>query len=167
MPQLWTLDTTTGAGSPVGPLGLDATMQDVSGIAFSPAGTLYGWTESNPDTLITIDTTTGAATVVGSLSPNSTRILGGLDFDPDSGVLYWNDGVSLHTVDPATAATQLVGTTGGSISMSAIVFTSVPEPAATLLLAAGIGCLGASQRVRRRRPGRSRAPLECPIRMIM
>lgn len=146
-PMFWTIDTATGAGTAVGPLGV---LFDFSGIAFSPKGTLYGWTESSPDRLYTIDPATGAATLVGTMTPDSFRILGGLDFHPDTGTLYWNDGVSLRNLDTDTAETTLVGDTGGSISMSAIVFTSVPEPAAALQLLVGATVLASLRRRRAR-----------------
>ncbi len=69
--QLVTIDTTTGAASPVGgPLG-----GSVLGIDFAPSGTLYGVDRAS-DTLVTIDTTTGAASPVGPLGLRGVNILG-------------------------------------------------------------------------------------------
>jgi hypothetical protein len=61
---LLTIDTTTGAGTVIGPIGFSG----VEGIAFTPAGTLFGISDAalgGTGDLIIIDPVTGAGAVVG------------------------------------------------------------------------------------------------------
>jgi hypothetical protein len=60
---LITIDTTTGAGTPIGDL--VPASETAADITFGADGTLYGWLEAGTDDLITIDLLTGAATVIG------------------------------------------------------------------------------------------------------
>ncbi|MHC5010799.1 MAG: IPT/TIG domain-containing protein, partial [Planctomycetota bacterium] len=65
---LYTIDTSTGGATVVGPIGTS-----VTGLAMSPTGTLYAteavrWViNGTTPNLLTIDTTTGAGTIVGPL----------------------------------------------------------------------------------------------------
>ena len=58
-----TINTTTGAGTLVGSVGLDD--EEVADLTFDAAGNLFGWTEMYTDDLVRIDTATGTATPVG------------------------------------------------------------------------------------------------------
>src|SRR6185295_1087887 len=99
--ELVTINTTTGASTTVGLLG--AAGRDTSGLAFRADGTLFGVALGpTPDRLITIDTITGVATTIGSLGTNvPAPTVGGLEFDPDSGILYYSDNQNLYSVSPA------------------------------------------------------------------
>lgn len=70
--SLWTIDTTSGAGSKIGSVGTTL----MHNLAFAPGGTLYGIAAleagepgENESWLMTIDTGTGGTTVIGSRLP--------------------------------------------------------------------------------------------------
>jgi len=132
---LLTINPSTGVASTVGPLG--SAGRDTSGLAFSPAGVLYGvaFRDGNADQLITIDTTSGAASPIGLLGTNvTTPTVGGLEFDPDSGILYFSDNTNLYTVNTATGLATLVGPHG--VTGMAGLAATVPEPSTSCLLCA-------------------------------
>lgn len=118
--RLYDINQFTGAASNPRVLGTDA----ISGIALSPDGTLYGWTDEFATVngtpvdgaLVTIDPATGATSLVGNVSPFPSGALaseGDIDFNPTSGELFGvtsNNGVSLlFTIDPSTAANTEIG----------------------------------------------------------
>ena len=113
---LWRVDSSTGAATPVGSMGL--VMTD---IAFSPSGVLFGVTFNS---LYQINPQTGAATLLGSLGVGSAN---GLAFGP-GGVLFLSTssgpaGGELRTVNPLSGATTLVGSLGFA-SEGDLVFSS-------------------------------------------
>jgi len=63
--SLWTIDTTTGAGSAIARVGTSR----IDNLAFAPDGTLYGITTGTDAHLVTIDTATGNTTTIGSAFP--------------------------------------------------------------------------------------------------
>lgn len=85
--MLYDVDAMTGAASNPRPVGLG----HVVGIAWSPAGTLYGLTNStapqHPNSLVSIDPATGATQVIGSTGL-TTIVEGDLARDPTTGQLY-------------------------------------------------------------------------------
>lgn len=85
--MLYDVDAMTGVASNPRPVGLG----HVVGIAWSPAGTLYGLTNStapqHPNSLVSIDPATGAAQVIGSTGL-TTIVEGDLARDPTTGQLY-------------------------------------------------------------------------------
>lgn len=130
---LLTINPSTGVATTVGPLG--SAGRDTSGLAFSGAGILYGvaFRDGSADQLITIDTTSGAASLIGPLGTNvTTPTVGGLEFDPDGGILYYSDNANLYTVNTATGLATLVGPHG--VSGMAGLAATVPEPSSLALI---------------------------------
>lgn len=64
--QLYTVNQTTGALTPIGPIGVPQN-SPIAGLTFSPDGTLYAAID---DKLYTLNTATGAATIVDASTPN-------------------------------------------------------------------------------------------------
>jgi DNA-binding beta-propeller fold protein YncE len=85
--MLYDVDAMTGVASNPRPVGLG----HVVGIAWSPAGTLYGLTNGtapqHPNSLVSIDPATGATQVIGSTGL-TTIVEGDLARDPTTGQLY-------------------------------------------------------------------------------
>src|SRR5262249_36925642 len=110
--QLLRIDTKTGVGSVIGPLGATGFRFGIADLAFRSDGTLFGWSE-NSDDLITIDINTGAATIVGNAGISTFG--SGLAFD-NTGTLYLAGGGGngrFYTVNPATGLTTLLGNLTG------------------------------------------------------
>ncbi len=94
--QLYTIDLLDGSASLVGPFDFHAD-SDISGIAFSPDGTLFGidgyGNPGNPgdvgNVLVTLDVGTGQATQFGDGDLGLTDVgsVGGMTFSPE-GMLY-------------------------------------------------------------------------------
>ena len=114
---LYTVDLATAAPTLVGTLsGL------ILDITIDPSGLMYG-IDVDADTLVAIDKTTGATQAIGSLGIDA--VFGqGLDFDPQTGILYLAsmsfDLASMYTVDPATGAATLIGPLAGELDTMAI-----------------------------------------------
>lgn len=107
-PSLVLINTTTGAGTLIGPNGTGP----VADITFRADGTLFGWAQGVFD-LVTVNLATGAATVVGDagISTNGS----GIAFSP-AGTLYFtgsNSDGALRTINPATGAPTTVVTLNG------------------------------------------------------
>jgi PEP-CTERM motif len=112
--NLYTINTSTGASTPVGIIGFNS----VNSIAFNPVnGLLYGIANGGtlPSSLITINTTTGLGTLVTTLSPSFQAPDMSFAFSP-AGTLYtWDtrSGVNeLATVNLTSGATTDVGPSG-------------------------------------------------------
>lgn len=107
--SLVTLNTSTGAKTTIGSLGID--FPNVASLAFDPiSNTLFG-TDIGSDDLVTINTSTGDATLVGDLGFN---IVSGLAFHPTAGpngVLYGIDADSdqLLTINTSDGSGTSVG----------------------------------------------------------
>ena len=102
--NLYTVDTSTGAATEVGPLGTN-----VPGLAFNPnTSTLYG-VSGQTDALYTIDTATGAATQIGLLNVNTSFC--GLAYDIVTDTLYLSDTISdsLYSINVDTGQAALIG----------------------------------------------------------
>ncbi len=147
--QLATIALDTGALSSFGDLGQAV---DVSGLAFSPTGMLFGYAKngSAEDALARIDPQSGLATEVRELDLNGPIGVGGLSFDLDGPTLYLSDGRELFTVNPGDGSLTLIGH-HNVVGMSGIAF--VPEPASFGLLVVGL-TLGACRRSAGFRPQR-------------
>lgn len=106
--SLYTIDSTTGAGTLVGNFGYGATYS----VAFSPSDQLYAVIDSyGSSTLATVNLTTGAATPVGA-GTNIGELMA-LAFAPD-GTLYaasWGND-ELYTMNPTTGVATAVGSLG-------------------------------------------------------
>jgi len=108
---LYTIDSTTGAATPVGATGFNR----VGAIDFNPLnGMLYGIgvdpVSRNFD-LITINTATGLATAVGPLGVGGLGFLGFADMSFRSdGTLYAIDGdTTIYTINTSTGAARSIG----------------------------------------------------------
>jgi hypothetical protein len=122
---LYTIDSTTGAATPVGATGFNR----VGAIDFNPLnGMLYGIgvdpVSSNFD-LITINTATGLATAVGPLGVGGLGFAGFADMSFRSdGTLYAIDGVdALYTINTATGAATSIGGAPGRPFGDALAFS--------------------------------------------
>ncbi len=109
--DLVTIDQSTGAETPIGPLGIG---DSVAGLAYDEStGTMYGSTVAG--NLVTVNLGTGAATVVG---PTGFDHVNALEFGPD-GTLWGGLGAAASTnpggliaIDKTTASASLLGPTG-------------------------------------------------------
>ncbi len=104
--QLITIDSSTGAGSVVGPLGLYV---GSSGADFA-AGQLYALMSelfTNDNKLFTIDTATGAATAV--VTADSMIGYRGIEFSEDNSTVYYTSDDEFWELDPGTGACTFVG----------------------------------------------------------
>src|SRR5207248_2729921 len=116
--------------------------RDTSGLAFRADGVLFGvaYRDTNSDQLITINTATGAATIVGPLGTNVTiPVVGGLEFDPVTGILYYSDNTNLYTVNPATGLATFIGAHG--VTGIAGLAATVPEPSSLCVMLACVTTL--------------------------
>ncbi|HYD50902.1 MAG TPA: hypothetical protein VEB21_21275 [Terriglobales bacterium] len=131
--SLVSIDTTTGAGTLIGPSGVDTPMADLT---FDPAGTLYGWSGfSGTRGLYSIDPATGAATLVGSNTGRLTFVDGNGLASNVAGEMFGAatddsaDSAALFSVDPSTAISTMIATLTGmpgsaDASVSALAFNS-------------------------------------------
>lgn len=104
---LYTVDLSTGTTTVVGEITNAPAIID---IAINAAGEMYGVDIVN-DVLVQIDPATGAGTVVGSLGVGANYAQG-MDFDEESGILYWAAYTTqgeLRIIDTTTGASALVG----------------------------------------------------------
>jgi hypothetical protein len=114
---LYTIDLATAATTLVGPMtGL------IFDITIDPSGLMYG-IDVDGDALVAIDKTSGATQAIGSIGFDA--VFGeGLDFDPETGILYLassdESSASFYTVDPATGAATLVGPLAGELDTMAV-----------------------------------------------
>ena len=111
--NLYTVDTTTGAYTLVGP-STPPSVQSWTGLSGTPDGTLYGLTTdcSTSSHLVTVDPMTAAVTDLGNLSGIACGI--DLAYNTNDGMIYIVDLISdvLFKVDPATTSVYYVGLTG-------------------------------------------------------
>ena len=141
--RLVVLDPFTGIPTTnIGSFGLNApAIDDVDGLAISPAGELYG-TDLLNKRLLRINPTTGAGTHIAFLS----EWVAGLDFS-DDGRLF---GTTMSSIAAAGGASRLVtiNTTNGAITdigavgysnVWGIVFFSMPQPVSLSITKSGDG----------------------------
>ena len=124
--DLYTIDTSTGAPTLVGPI----KFQRVGAMDFGPDGRLYGVGERNDgsDTvvLIVIDTATGLGTEVAPLAGVvASRPVTDISFRPSDGLLYvFLDGPDeVATIDHASGAVTFLGAPGTFGGGNALAFT--------------------------------------------
>ena len=91
----------------------------LSGIAFSPSGVLYG-ISTDATTLFTINANTGALTTIGATGLDAGQS-DGLAFRADGALFLANQVSSLYTLDTGTGAASLVGAIGNA-SVGTIAF---------------------------------------------
>ena len=102
--DLITIDTTTGAGTLIGPTGRTA----ISGLAFNSSGELFGY-DTFAGEIVGISPSTGAAISSVATSLISVDALAFNDSDVLFGVDAFND---LYTINVSTGAATLIGNTG-------------------------------------------------------
>jgi len=101
---LFEFDPSTGAGSIIGPLGIDVT---TSGLAWDcTTQTMYG-ADGGGNRVFEIDLTTGAATNIQQTTVPFSSV--GLEFDRVSGNLYASTGSVLYTIDPTNGDSTYIG----------------------------------------------------------
>lgn len=87
----------------------------IIGLAIDAEGRAFGIDQTS-EALVSIDTTTGASTPIGPLGFRAERLISGLDFHPESGLLYLfasdpDAGIrGIYTVDTTLGNATLVGT---------------------------------------------------------
>ncbi len=107
--RIVTINTSTGAGTLVGPTG----QGQVATIAFTPSGALYGWadivnTPSESDDLVSINKQTGAATWVGDSGLSTSAQSFAIN---SAGVAYLvNSDSTAYTINLSTGAATQSGT---------------------------------------------------------
>jgi hypothetical protein len=133
--ELFSIDTNTGVATPIGSI---SPAGDYSAMAFDAAGTLYVLDTRN-ELLMTVDPSDAAILSTLSLSAALGQAAG-MDFHPDTGVLYVADGAgqgtnNLYTLDTTTGVLTTIGPTGLADGLAGLEF--VPEPGTLCLLALG------------------------------
>jgi uncharacterized protein DUF4394 len=114
---LYTIDLATAATTLVGAMsGL------IFDITIDSSGLMYG-IDVDSDALVAIDKTSGATQPIGSIGFDA--VFGeGLDFDPETGILYLasadENTARFYTVDPTTGTATLVGALAGELDTIAV-----------------------------------------------
>jgi hypothetical protein len=119
---LYTVDPETGETVAIGPVTNAGCLID---IAANADGELYGVDIIN-DNLVKIDPATGAGTIVGPLGADANYAQG-MDFEEESGVLYWaayTFAGELRVIDTATGASTLIGSFPGGDEVDALAFAT-------------------------------------------
>jgi hypothetical protein len=141
LPELFTINPSSGVGTLVGPLG----QHRVQALDFSPSGLLYGHAGGVPGAglgLVTIDPATAAVTDVNPAVSNTAQCEG-LVFTP-GGTLYGGN-TTLVRIDPTTGIVTPIGPTGLDLRGFA-----VPEPSAIGLAVAALAATRRRRMVRLR-----------------
>jgi hypothetical protein len=120
---LYTVNPLTAAFTQVAPILAGGNAIGMTGLAFDPLNSvLYGITgfesPNSPRSLVTINPTTGAATIVGTLIDNPANGAVGLSdisFRSDGTLFGIGVGDELYTINLASGALTLVGSTGNQI----------------------------------------------------
>jgi hypothetical protein len=121
--NLYTIDTATGVGTLIGPVGFS-----ITGLAFDPTtGILYGGTSNvtAESQLITINTATGAGTLVGPYGTGS-QTMADITFDA-AGNLYGllePGSDDLYRINKSTGAATLVGDPGLGTAVTGLAFNA-------------------------------------------
>jgi hypothetical protein len=117
--NIWQVDETDGTLTLVGASGAL-----LNGIAYDPAGTLYGCSGTD---LYTIDTATGVATLVGAMGNTGATMIG-IACDGD-GNMYGVDIVddNLYSIDTSTGVATLIGPLGVDLSYAQDIAYDIDE----------------------------------------
>ena len=126
--DLLDIDTSTGNGAVVGPVGTE-----IAGMAYDPNNEiLYGATYLSGE-LVTIDLGTGAATTIGSFGVPDIR-MSGLAYDPNDDVLYASSiqiasisSYSLWRIDVTTGAAAFIGDYGPGAIIDGLAYDPVGD----------------------------------------
>lgn len=122
---LFTIDTATGAATPIGAIGFS-----ITALAFDPTtGALYGGTSrtpifsGGPNGLVRIDVATGTGTYIGDYN-YFTNNMSDIAFN-SAGTLYGADtGGGLYTIDTSTGQASFIGDPSPSTNSPGIAFDS-------------------------------------------
>ena len=139
--SFYRISTTTGAASLVGAVGLSS----FNNLGYDSLRNVMYMTNSSTDALYTIDRASATVTLVGPLlgptNPNA------LAFAAELNTMFMidNNTDTLYTLNLGTGAATAVGFTGAG-NLLGLVYAPVPEPAAVLLWALGLGLLAAMGR---------------------
>jgi hypothetical protein len=125
--SLFTINTTTGVGIPIGNVG---TGLDLSAMAFDAAGNLY-IVESFSQTLYKVNKTNAA--VISTLPMGAVeQQVGGLAFVPSNGTLFYAGGIptgKFYSVSTVMGTGTLVAPISGAGYMWALTYIPEPTPA--------------------------------------
>lgn len=145
--NLYTVDPATGITSLIGTVTNGGCLID---IAINADGQMYG-VDIVADVLVSIDPSNAQGTVIGPLGVDA-NFAQGLDFEEESGVLYWaafNNMMGqgeLRVIDPLTGASELIGVFPDGAEIDCLAFETggvldVPwlseDPAAGIVPAGG------------------------------
>ena len=117
--QLFQIDLSTGAATPIGPVGFAG----VESLAFGPNGTLFG-VDTDRNILISVNPATGQGTAIHPLTSRGAVLdvaSTGLKFASD-GTLFLtthnagSTSFSLYSVNPATGIATFVGSLAGNVA---------------------------------------------------
>jgi hypothetical protein len=131
--EFGTINLTTGAFTAIGP-GLDlGNSNTIFGMGFGSNGNLYGVDSGLPTSnLFQINTTTGVATPSGGTPLSDSAVGAGADASGKLYVIDNNSPASLYTLQPPSATTTTIGSTGiasdGLVAVNANgsqIFTSI------------------------------------------
>ena len=119
---LYTVNPDTGETTVVGEVTNAPCLID---IAVNADGEMYGVDIVN-NVLLQIDTATGAGTVIGSVGIDANYAQG-MDFEEESGVLYWaaySSSGELRVIDTTTGASTLIGGFPGGAEVDCLAFAT-------------------------------------------
>ncbi len=132
--SLYTINTSTGAGTLVGALvgaSNSSLTYAITGLRFQPGtGTLFGATSKNstnsPNSLVTVNPSTGAVTVIGPFNIPTNQGPADITFTPGGTLYGWiePDADKLATINLSTGQATIVGPSGISTSGSGLASNS-------------------------------------------
>lgn len=136
--KMFRIDSSNGLATTIGPMG---TTGDISAIAFSPGGVLYGIDSAGTSNSLmhTFDTLSGTITSTTQLNFNLGSTVG-MTFDPASGLAYVADGGDasatglLFSLDVANSNLVPIGPTNIPGGISGLAIVGVPEPSSAILV---------------------------------
>lgn len=156
---LYTVDTSTGAGTFVGPMLLPGGVFSlpIEDIAFDSHGNLYGVGDKGSivPILVTIDPATGAAMEIGVPSVGNPRLGLGIAFDSDDNLFLAHRTGTFWSIDTATGQAALVDVTNvlayGATSNPhpSSPPSPAPEPPTLPLFLVALACAAVASRRRR------------------
>ncbi len=124
--SLLRIDISTGLATGIATIG--GGFREIEGLGFDPRGrVLYGITQLQRQ-VVRIDVHTGLATAILQPLTLPAATWRGLDFDPQTGLLYATAGNMLYSIQPEEGSVKLVGAIPGASAVQGL--ASVPSPSA-------------------------------------